>query len=72
MAPTEAIKLSDYDTILVAYEQEFRTAKGLAHQEVVQEIIEEIITQSNGSLNKGAKKALVKVSWLFYICSPKT
>ena len=72
MAPTETIKLSDYNTILLAHEPDFRTTKGLDRQEVVQDIIEEITTQSNGALDKSTKKGLVKVSWLFYTCSPKT
>lgn len=63
--------LTDYTTILVAHEREYRLSKGLDRQGVLQDIIKEMITESNGTLSKGGVKGLDKVSQLVQIYNPE-
>ena len=54
--------LANYQDILLAHEQEFRDSRGRDHQELVQEIMQEIVAQSKGTLEKKTLKGLDAVS----------
>ena len=58
MARSEAVDLGDYSAALVSYEMEFQQSKGPAHQAVLQEIVKQIVAESEGSLTGGAIKGL--------------
>lgn len=50
MAPTNG-GLSEFQNILVEHEQEYRDARGTERTAVVQQIMEEMVAQSKGSLD---------------------
>ena len=64
MASTDAINLDDYAAIFLGHEVDFRQTKGAARQEVLQEIMQEMVALSEGSLNEDGMKGLYKVSQL--------
>ena len=64
MPPTETVELSNYGTILIAHEQDYRNSRGVDRQEIVQNIMKEIVAQSKGTLSKDTMKGLGKVSHL--------
>lgn len=65
MAPATLISLSDYKAILVAHERDYRSSKGDARQDVLDQIIEEIASQGKGKFVPDAVKSLKQVSQLF-------
>ena len=54
--------LANYQDILLAHEQEFWDSQGRDRQELVQEIMQEIVAQSKGTLEKKTLKGLDTVS----------
>lgn len=71
MAPSEAINLDDFAAIFLSHEVGYRQARGSARQEVLQEIMQEMVALSEGSLNEDGMKGLYKVSQLIQISSPE-
>jgi len=57
-------ELSDYKPILAAHEQEFWDSKGHTWQVVVEDIMKEMVAQSEGTLDKDFLKGLDLVSSL--------
>jgi len=64
MPPTGPIGLSDYKTVLISHEQDYRKSRGPDRQVVVQEIMKEMVAQSKGTLSKNTMNGLDKVSQL--------
>ena len=69
MAPAKPGGLSDYKAILVGHEREYRESQGDDRQVVIKDIMEEIVAQSKGTLDKDTLKALNKVSQLIQMCN---
>lgn len=62
MAPEKSLELANYQGILIAHERGYRESRGLDRQEIVIEIMEEMVAQSNGTLDKDTMKGLDQVS----------
>jgi hypothetical protein len=62
MAPSKPIGLSDYKEILIAHERDFRESRGNERQTIIQEVMEEMVAQSKGTLDKETMKGLDQVS----------
>ena len=62
MAQTEVINLDDYTAILLSHEVDYRSTRGVARQKILQEIMQEMVALSEGSLNEDGMKGLYKVS----------
>ena len=64
--PMKTILISDYKDILLAHESQYHLSKGSDHQEVLEQIIEEITSQGKGKHRQDADavKALTSVSLL--------
>jgi len=56
--------LSDYKPILIAHRQEFWDSKGHTRQVVVEDVMKEMVAQSEGTLDKDLLKGLDLVSSL--------
>lgn len=54
--------LSDYKSILLAYKQKFWDSQGADGQDFVQEIMQDIVVQGKGTLDKKTLKGLDAVS----------
>lgn len=62
MPPAKLIGLSDFKAILVAHERDYRESQGNDRQTVIKEVMEEIVAQSKGALDKETAKGLNQVS----------
>jgi hypothetical protein len=69
MPPAKLINLSDYKSILIAHEREYRGSQGDERQAVIRDVMEEIVAQSKGSLSKDTMKGLSQVSQLIEMCN---
>ena len=63
----KTILLSDYKEILLTHEKEYCLLKCGKHQEVLEQIITEITSQSKGKLSEDAMKGIESVSLLLLI-----
>jgi hypothetical protein len=59
MAPAKPIGLGDYWTILVVYNQEYQNSKGADHWEIIAVIMQEMVAQSKGTIQKDILKGNV-------------
>ena len=54
--------LSEYKDILIAHDREYRESSSPDRQEIIQEIMQEMVAQSEGTLDQGTLKGLAVVS----------
>ena len=64
MASEKILGLWDYNEILTAHEQEYRKSRGPDHVQLVNEIMQEMVAQSKGTLNGDVLKGLDQVSFV--------
>ena len=64
MASEKILGLWDYNKILTAHEQEYRKSRGPDRIQLVNEIMQEMVTQSKGTLNGHVLKGLDQMSFL--------
>jgi hypothetical protein len=62
VAPAKPIGLGDYRMILVAHNQEYRNSKGADRREIIAVIMQEMVAQSKGTIQKDLLKGLGQVS----------
>ena len=62
MASEKILGLWDYSEILTAHEQEYRKSRGPDRVQLVNEIMQEMVAQSKGTLNRDVLKGLDQVS----------
>jgi hypothetical protein len=62
MPVSKATGLSPFKDILLAHEQDYRQYWRAERQEIVQDIMEEMVAQSKGPLDKDLMKDLEQVS----------
>lgn len=70
MAPVKPIGLGDYRTILVAHNQEYRNSKGADRREIIAVIMQEMVAQSKGTIQKDLLKGLGQVSYPIKLHNP--
>ena len=63
MASEKILGLWDYNEILVTHEQEYRKSRGPDRVQLVNEIMQEMVAQSKGTLNGDVLKGLDQVSF---------
>jgi hypothetical protein len=68
MPSAKLLNLSGYKLIFITHEREYRGSQGGEHQAIIRDIMEEIVAQSRGSLNKNTMKGLSQVSPLIQMC----
>jgi len=71
MSPAGSNGLSDYKTILLAHEHEYRLAHGPDRLEIVEEIMKEMVAQRKGTLGKATTKQLRQVKSTCSKCNPE-
>ena len=58
------MSLSEYKDILIAHDWEYRESRGSGRQENIQEIMQEMVAQSEGTPDQGTLRGLAVVSSL--------